>query len=108
MLPKPNQIKKDAENYRPISPTNCIAKVSETAVKNIVLAHCENNDEMQRAYRRNRCTTYILLKLTQNVTEALQWSELIGFVGLDIEKAFNAVWRLYFKTNCCKLVCIKL
>ena len=69
--------KKDAENYRPISLTNCIAKISETAVKNIVLAHCENKDvfgEIQSAYRRNRCKTDNLLKRTQHVTETFQWS----------------------------------
>ena len=97
MLPKTNKNKKDAENYRLISLTKCIAKTCETAVKNFVLAHCEEKDvfgEMQSAYRRNRCTTDNLLKLTQHVTEAFQWSEMIGFVCLDIEKAFDAVWRL--------------
>ena len=97
MLPKPNKNKKDAENYRPISLTNCIAKICETAVKNFVLAHCEENDvfgEMQSAFRRNRCTTDNLLQLTQHVTEAFQWSEMVGFVCLDIEKTFDAVWRL--------------
>ena len=89
--------KKDAENYRLISPTNCIAKICETAIKNFVLAHCEKNNvfgEMRSAYRRNRCTTDNLLKLTQHVTEAFQWSEMVGFVCLDIEKAFDAVWKL--------------
>ena len=89
--------KKDAENYRPISLTNCIAEICETAVKNFVLAHCEEIDvfgEMQSAYRTNRCTTDNLLKLTQHVTEAFQWSEMVGFVFLDFEKAFDAVWRL--------------
>ena len=83
MLPKPNKNKKDAENYRRMSLTNCIAKICETAVKNIVLAHCEEIDvfgEMQSAYRRNRCTTDNFLKLTQHVT--------------DIEKAFDAVRRV--------------
>ena len=49
--------------------------------------------ETQSAYRKHRCTTNNLIKLTQNVTEAFQWSEMVGFVCLDVEKVFNAVWR---------------
>ena len=96
-LPKPIKNKKDAKNYQPISLTNCIAKICETEVKNFVLAHCVENGvfgKMQSAYRRKRCTTDNLLKLTQHVTEAFQWSEMVGFACLDIEKAFDAVWRL--------------
>ena len=76
ILPKPNKNKKNAENYQPISLTTCIEKICKTAVKNIVLAHCGNNDvfgEMQSTYRRNRCRTDNLLKLTQHVTEAFHW-----------------------------------
>ena len=36
---------KDAENYRPISLNKCIAKICETALKNNVFPHCENNDD---------------------------------------------------------------
>ena len=78
-------------------PNQLHCKKCETAVKNIVLAHCEENDvfgEMQSAYRRNRCTTDNLLKLTQHVAEAIQWSKMVEFVPLDIEKAFDAVWRI--------------
>ena len=81
----------------PISLTNCIAKVCETAVKNIVLAHCEKDDvfsETQSAYRRSRCTTDNLLKILHHVTETFQWSEMVEFVCLDIEKTFDLVWRL--------------
>ena len=107
MLPKPNKNKKDAEIYPPISLTNCIAKNCETAVKNFVLAHCEENDvfgEMQSAYRRNRCTTDNLLKLTQHVTEAFQLSEMVGFVCLDIEQEFDAVWRLGLQNKLLQIV----
>ena len=75
----------------------CISVFVKIFCKNFVRAHCEENNvfgEMQSAYRRNRCTTDNLLKLTQHVTEAFQWSEMVGFVCLDIEKAFDAVWRL--------------
>ena len=44
--------------------------------------------------RKHRCTTDSLIELTQHVSEAFQWSEMVGFVCLDIEKAFDAVWSL--------------
>ena len=97
MIPKPQKDKTKAENYRPISITNCIAKVCETVVKNLIVDHCEANKVFgphQSAYRANRCTTDNLLVLTQHVSEAYQWSEMVGLVCLDVEKAFDAVWRL--------------
>ena len=97
MIPKQDKDRSKAENYRPISLTNCLAKVCETVVKDIVLEHCESLNvfgETQSAYRKHRCTTDNLIKLTQHVSEAFQWSEMVGLVCLDVEKAFDAVWRL--------------
>ena len=97
MLPKPQKDKKKAENYRPISHTNCIAKVCKTFVKNLILDHCDANKvfgPQQSAYRANRCTTDNLHVLTQHISEAYQWSDMVGLVCLDVEKAFDAVWRL--------------
>ena len=97
MIPKQGKDCSKAENYRPISLTNCLAKVCETVVKNIVLEHCEILNvfgETQSAYRKHRCTRDNLIKLTQHVSEAFQWSEMVGLVFLDVEKAFDAVWRL--------------
>ena len=97
MLPQPQKHEKKAENYRPISFTNCIAKVCETVVKNLILDHCEANKvfgPQQGAYISNRCTTDNLLVLTQHISEAYQWLETVGLVCLDVEKAFDAVWRL--------------
>ena len=97
MLPKSQKDKTKAENYRPISFIKCIAKVCETVVENLILDHCEANKvfgSQQSAYRANRCTTDNLLVLTQHISEAYQWSEMVGLVCLDVEKAFDAVWRL--------------
>ena len=97
MIPKQDKDRSKAENYRPISLTNCIAKICETVVKNIVMEYCESQNifgETQSAYRKHRCTTDNLIKLTQHVSEAFQLSEMVGFVCLDVEKAFDAVWRL--------------
>ena len=34
-----------------------------------------------------------LIKLTHHDSEAFQWSEMVGYVCLDVEKAFDAAWR---------------
>ena len=96
MLPKPQKYRKQTENYRPISLTNCIANVCETVVKNLIQNHCEADKvfgPQQSAYRANRCTTDNLLVLTQHISEAYQWSEIVVLDCLDVEKAFDAVWR---------------
>ena len=90
--------KRDEESrkYRPISLANCIAKLCETLVKDLILGHCEATKifgAQQSAYRTNRCTTDNLV-LTQHVSEAYQWLEMVGIVCLDIEKAFDVVWRV--------------
>ena len=94
---KTSKRQKKAENNRPISLTNCIGKVCETVVKNLIVDHSEANKVFgphQSAYRANRCTTDNLLVLTRHISEAYQWSEMVGLVCLDVEKAFDAVWRL--------------
>ena len=49
--------------------------------------------ETQSAYRKHLCTTDNLIKLTEHVSEVFEWSEMVGFVCLDVKKAFDAVWR---------------
>ena len=54
------------------------------------------------------CTTDNLLKLTQHVTEAFQWSEMVGFVCIDDDKAFDEEWRLGLQNKLQKMVSINL
>ena len=97
MLPRPQEDRKRAEKYKPISLTNCITEGCETVVKNLktfILNHCEANKvfgPQQSAYRAKRCTTDNLLVLTQHLDEANQWSKMVGLVCLDVEQAFDAV-----------------
>ena len=44
--------------------------------------------------RKHRCNTDNRIKFTHHVNEAFQWSQMVGFVCLVVEKAFDAVWRL--------------
>ena len=95
---KTSKNRKRAENYRQLSLTNCIAKeVCEAVVKNLILGHCEATKvfgPQQSAYRANKCTTDNLIILTEHIDEAYQWSEMVGLVCQDIEKSFDAVWRI--------------
>ena len=87
MIPKQDKDLSKAENYRPISLTNCTAKICETVVINIVMEYCESQNmfgETQSAYRKHHCTTNNLIKLTQHISEAFQWSEIVGFVCFDV------------------------
>ena len=89
--------RKKIEKCRPISLTNCIVKVCEIVVKNIILDHCEAIkvfEAQQSAYRANRCTTDNLLLLAQQISETYQWSEMVGLVCLNVEKVFDAGWGL--------------
>ena len=64
---------------------------------NISTERCEFQNicgETQIAHNKQRCTTENLIKRTQHVSEDFQWSEMVSFVCLDIEKVVNAVWRL--------------
>ena len=59
-IKKENKDQSKAENYRPISLTNCLAKICKTVVKNIVMEHCESQNtfgETQSAYMKHHRTT---------------------------------------------------
>ena len=92
MIPKQDQSK--AENYRPNSLRNCIAKICET-VKNIVMEYCESQkySARLRVLTGKTAATDNLIKLTHHDSEAFQWSKMVGYVCLDVEKAFDAAWR---------------
>lgn len=96
MIPKPEKDPSLANSYRPISLTNCIAKLAEACVKERLVAFCEERNifgDTQSAYRSGRSSTDNLLALSQYVAEGFQWSEVTGLVCLDVEKAFDSVWR---------------
>ena len=53
MTPKQDKDGSKAKNYRPISLTNCIAKICEIVIKNIVMEHCES----QNAFDETQCAS---------------------------------------------------
>ena len=89
MIPKQRKDPSKAKNNRPISLANCSANICKIAVENIVIEHFESENvfgEIQSAYRKHRCTTDNLIKLTQHVSEAFHWFQIVGWKFLIVEK----------------------
>ena len=87
MIPKPDKDRSKAKTYRPISLTDCIAKICENVVKNIVMEHCEIQNtfgETQSAYTKHRCTTDNLIKLQSTSVKpssGLKWLILYAWMS---------------------------
>ena len=94
MIPKANKDRKEGKNYRPISLTSCLAKLLETAAKSRLTKYCERNRFIsvnQTAYRKSRCTTDNLTKLTETIAKGLKTKRHTATIFLDVEKAFDSV-----------------
>ena len=94
MIPKANKDRKEGKNYRPISLTSCLAKLLETAAKSRLTKHCERYriiSDNQTAYRKSRCTTDNLTKLTETIEKGLKTKRHTATIFLDVEKAFDSV-----------------
>ena len=109
MIRKQDTDRPKAENYRSISLTNCISKICETVVKNIVMEYFESENifgETQSAYSNHRCTTDNLIKLTQHVSEAFQcarngWFRMLGY-GKSVRCCMEARTREHIKLDSAK------
>ena len=94
MIPKANKDRKEGKNYRLFSLTSCLAKLLETAAKSRLTKHCERNriiSDNQTAYRKSRCTTDNLTKLTETIAKGQKTKRHTATIFLDVEKAFDSV-----------------
>ena len=83
-------------SYRPISLTSVLGKLMERIILARLEAYIEGNrllDEEQQGFRRFRCTTYAVLKLVQAVREGFNKKESTLACFIDLEKAYDSVWR---------------
>ena len=83
-----------AEDYRPISLLPTLSKIIEKAAAfqwvKYLNQHCLL-DPNQSAYRTNHSTTTALLKITEDILESLEDSEISIMIFLDFSKAFDTV-----------------
>ncbi|KAL2092947.1 hypothetical protein ACEWY4_010259 [Coilia grayii] len=101
---KPGKDKTDPGNYRPIALTSHLGKLMEKMVVARLTYYLEYNNLLhcyQTGFRKQRSTTDALIKLTNEIEKTLTMKEAMVAFFLDIEKAYDTMWRegLLIKLN---------
>ena len=85
-----------ATSYRPISLTSCVGKLMERLINNRLTWHLEHNNILlpeQAAFRHHRSTEDQVTFIAQHIEDGFQNKEHTLAVWIDMEKAFDKVWK---------------
>ena len=101
-IPKKGKPKEKVSSYRPISLTSCISKLAERMINTRLYWWLEKSKLLhssQGGFRRGRQTIDQLIRLTQETVDAFQKREHVTAVFIDLQQAYDHVWRagLLFK-----------
>ena len=84
----------DPANYRPISNLNTVSKIVERLLLAILTPHVVSSpsyNSLQSAYRRLHSTETALLKMTNDIYEAMDDGRTALLVALDMSAAFDTI-----------------
>ena len=93
---KPGKIKFDKNSYRPISLTCCLCKLMEKIINKRLRWYLESENilhKTQSGFRENCSTLDCLVNLETNIREAFSNNHHLIATCLDMEKAYDLVWR---------------
>ena len=93
---KPNKPKNEPASYRPISLTSHLGKILETMYTNRLQQKLEafrKLNKLQSGFRRKRQTLDQLARLVHNAEKSRNMNKTTVAVLLDLEKAFDLLWR---------------
>ena len=86
--------KSDAANYRPVSLTCVVCKISESIIRDHVMQHFKANNlfsDNQYGFIKGRSTNLQLLLVLDKWTDDLEHGGQIDVIYTDFEKAFDKV-----------------
>ena len=96
LIPKKDLNKNDPNNYRPISLTSSIARLSERFILQLINEHLYTNNIIvkdQSGFRSSRQTKDNILNICQKNIEAFNQNKKNCIIFFDICKAFDKVWH---------------
>ena len=96
MLIKPDKPPSQTTSYRPISLLSAIMKPFERVIEKRLRKHLEDNgffSKHQSGFRKSKSTNDQLFRLSQTIMESFNRGEHVIAAFLDVEKAFDNVWR---------------
>ena len=95
-IDKAGKPKDEVTSYRPISLTSCLGKIMERLATNRLVWYLEKHKLIrcsQSAFRKRRCVMDHLLRLQDSILKSNKMGRCVIGIFLDIEKAFDTVWR---------------
>ena len=94
--------KSKAESYQPISLTRCVGKLMECLINTRLMWHLEDKKHItpeQAAFRKYRSTEDQITHIAQAIEDAFQDKKHTLAVWIDLEKAFDKVWKEGLKSK---------
>ena len=95
-IPKKGKEPTDPASYRPISLTSIICKIMEKMIKKRITWYFEKENifnPFQSGFRKNRSTKDQLIRLETDIHKGLINKEYTTTVFLDLEKAYDLLWK---------------
>ena len=102
LLKRPGLDKEVLNNYRPVSNLPYVSKLLEKVVEHHLKDHRDINnlhDFHQSAYRYNYSTETALVKVQNNIAEALDQKRVVVLVMLDLSSAFDVIDHAWHYAN---------